>query len=404
MFEQSLGVEEPWYVDRAEFIEGKGEVHVYIRTRDSAMYNCPVCDAECKRYDNEDKERVWRHGDVAFYPCYIHCRRPRTICSEHKVRVVDAPWARRKSGFTLMFEGYALFLMQNMPIAKVAKLLKCSHTALTNMLQYWVEKAVAEDDLSEVDVLCIDETSHRKGHKYVTVIIDGRQRRVIGVEDGKDSKTIEKFSLKFEEKGGDCNNVKQVSTDMSKAFLSAREMCFPNSISVIDKFHVKKLVLEGMEKVRREEQDLSRKSSKGVGRKLLMIPKKRQTEQQEEAIIKLCNKYKKTGRAYSMVQSLDDFYNSFDEDEAERKLKKLISWMKHSRLEPMKSVASTLSKYSREILAYFASRLTNAIAEGINSLIQAAKRKARGYKTFRGFACMIYLIAGKLKLSCPSPI
>jgi transposase len=56
--------------------------------------------------------------------------------------------------------------------------------------------------------------------------------------------------------------------------------------------------------------------------------------------------------------------------------------MMHSRLEPMKKVARTLRKNQPEILEYFINRLTNAFAEGMNSLIQAAKRKARGFRTF----------------------
>lgn len=63
--------------------------------------------------------------------------------------------------------------------------------------------------------------------------------------------------------------------------------------------------------------------------------------------------------------------------------------------------AQTLKGYKDSILAYFRYRTTNAIAEGLNSLIQAAKRRARGYRTFEGYSCMIYLVVGKLKLACP---
>ncbi len=67
----------------------------------------------------------------------------------------------------------------------------------------------------------------------------------------------------------------------------------------------------------------------------------------------------------------------------------------------MKKVANTLKEHKQTILVYFYQRVTNAIAEGINSLIQAGKGKARGFHTFIGYECMIYLVVGKLKLSCP---
>lgn len=404
MFEQSIGVEEPWYIDRAGFEEERQEVHIYIRARETAKYPCPECGEMCTRYDNEDKERAWRHGDVVFYPCYVHCRRPRIKCAKHGVHVVTAPWARKGSRFTLLFEGYAMLLMTDMPVLKVSRVMRCSHTALTAILRYWVEKAVAEDDLSEVESLCVDETSHRRGQRYVTVIIDSEKRRVIDVEEGRNAQAVENFSHKLESKGGDCNHIKAMVSDISKAYLTAREICFPNAQSVIDKFHVKKLLLDAMEKVRREEQGVKKYSAGGAGRKLLMIPEGKLSLRQRETIATLSRAYPKLGRAYRMVQSLDVVYASSGPKQAEERLLQLIRWMRHSRLEPMKQAASTLKQHRAEILAFFQYKLTNAIAEGINSMIQAAKRKARGFKTFRGFACMIYLVAGKLRLSCISPV
>lgn len=212
--------------------------------------------------------------------------------------------------------------------------------------------------------------------------------------------SVERFSYKLEEKGGKCEEIRTVSCDMSKAYMSARELCFPNAETVIDHFHVKQLILKGMDEVRREEQGKTKRSRKS-GRKLLMIPEGRMTEKQQAATEILCKQYPKTGRAFRMVQCLDDVYRCQTRVEAEEKFDKLLGWLRRSRLEPMKKVWQTFKKYKNQILNYFSDRITNAIAEGINSLIQAAKRKARGYRTFRGYACMIYLVVGKLKLACP---
>ena len=114
--------------------------------------------------------------------------------------------------------------------------------------------------------------------------------------------------------------------------------------------------------------------------------------------------YPKTGRAFRIVQAIDTVYASTDVKTAEEKLNALYRWMRRSRLEPMKRTAKTLRNYTEEILNFFRSRLTNAICEGINSMIQAAKRKARGYHTFEGFSSMIYLVAAKLSLAFPNPL
>ena len=110
MFAQSIGLKEPWYIQKAEFDEAKREVHIYVGARKTAKYECPKCGKLCKRYDDEETERVWRHGDVVFFPCYVHCRRPRVKCEKDGYSVVTAPWARPGSRYTLLFESYAMLL------------------------------------------------------------------------------------------------------------------------------------------------------------------------------------------------------------------------------------------------------------------------------------------------------
>ena len=132
-----------------------------------------------------------------------------------------------------------------------------------------------------------------------------------------------------------------------------------------------------------------------------MVPQGGMTDKQRTMVAELSKQYKKTGRAFRIVKSLDDFYASTSMVEAQERLDKLCSWMRRCRLKPMKDAALTLRNHSKEILNYFHTRLTNAICEGINAMIQAAKRKARGFHTFEGYAAMIYLVAGKSKLDTP---
>ena len=402
MFSESIGVAEPWYI---RSIETQGtEVHVYVDIRDGNMLPCPECGEKCGRAGYEKTERVWRHGDVMFYPCYVHCRRPRIKCNKHKTKVVDAPWARKSSRFTMLFEGYAMLILADMPILKASKLLRCNEKSLVRIMRYWVNKAVSEDDLSSVTALSIDETSFKRGQSYVTVIVDANARRVIDVEQGRSDQTVIDFSYKLEEKGGSCEKIRFATSDMSKAYMNGIEECFPYAKLTIDKFHVKKLMLDALDEVRKAEQREHRSRELHNSKKLLMIPETRQNEEQRLRVMELSKQYPKTGRAFRMVQALDTVYASAHIEEARENFERLYRWLRKSRLEPMKKVALTLKQYSEEILNIFKSKLTNAICEGINSLIQAAKRKARGYHTFEGFSSMIYLVAAKLQLACPNPL
>ena len=404
MFERSIGLSDPWKVTRAEFNQNDKSVHVYIEAKKTSKYPCPECQKLCKRYDNEDEERVWRHADVVLYPCYIHCRRPRVGCPEHGIKVVDAPWSRKGSRNTLLFEGYAMMLAQMSTLEEARKAMKISRTAIMHIVGYWVEKAVSESDLSGITRLSIDETSFKKGHSYVTVVGDPVRRCVIGVENGRDMDAVVRFSYDFESKGGECDKVSSVSMDMSKTYKAGCTECFPNAKTVYDKFHVKKLILDGMEEVRREEQGKKSRYKRWMGRKLLMIPEKRMTKEQELSKETICKAYPKTGRAYRMVQKFDDVYMNFNAHDAEKELDSLISWMMHSKLDPMKKVARSFKRNKAEILEYFVNRYTNAFAEGLNSMIQAVKRKARGFRLYESYRVMIFLCVGKLQLSYPQPL
>lgn len=400
----SLGLEEPWYISGVEFDEKELALHIYVGIRKGAEIACPVCGGQTKRNGYEPRERVWRHGDVMFYPCLVHCRRPKVLCPNCGSVQTSAPFERKNSRFTLLFEGYAMLILADMPIAKAAALLRYDEKSLVKIMRYWVGKAVEGMNLRDVAMLAIDETSFKRGHKYVTLIIDAAKRRVLDVEEGRDEETLKLFAGKLSARGGSPEKITAVTSDMSKSFLPAIAKYFPNAENIIDKFHVKKVLIDALDEVRKAEQK-SVADKKGLfrGRRLFMIPKAKLTEEQSAALAEMSKRYPRTGRACRIVAGLDDFYASRTVDEAEKGFDSLYSWMRRCRLQPMKEAAETLMRHKDKILAYFKNRITNAICEGISSMIQAAKRKARGFHSFDGYASMIYLIAGKLQLAVPKP-
>jgi transposase len=204
-----------------------------------------------------------------------------------------------------MFEGYAMLILADMPILKASKLLRCNEKSLVRILRYWVSKAVDEDDLSKVQSLAIDETSFKRGQSYVTVILDAANRRVIDVELGRSEQTVINFSYKLESKGGDCEKILFTSSDMSKAYRAGIQYCFPKTKHTVDKFHVKKILLDAMDAVRRSEQQEQKSKLLHLGRRLLMIPDAKQDEKQRLRVAEISKEYPKTGRAYRMVQAID---------------------------------------------------------------------------------------------------
>ena len=109
-----------------------------------------------------------------------------------------------------------------------------------------------------------------------------------------------------------------------------------------------------------------------------MIPRRRMTGKQAAKLNSLSKQYPKTGRAYRIVSALDDFYTCRTIEEARAAFDSLCSWMRRCRLKPMKEADKTLINHKENILAYFYHRITNAVCEGIHSMIQAAKKESQG--------------------------
>ena len=110
----------------------------------------------------------------------------------------------------------------------------------------------------------------------------------------------------------------------------------------------------------------------------------------------------RTSRAYQIRLTLQEFFEQPNRKAGEVFLKRWYFWATHSRLEPVIRAAKTIKRHWQGILNWFDSKITTGILEGFNSLIQAAKARARGYRTNRNLIIMAYLIAGKLNYDLPT--
>ena len=126
------------------------------------------------------------------------------------------------------------------------------------------------------------------------------------------------------------------------------------------------------------------------------------TEKQEAKFDALSKMNLKTSRAYQIKLNFQEFYSLPDRESGETYLKRWYYWATHSRLEPMIEAARTIKRHWDGVLSWFDNHLTNALLEGMNSLIQAAKSRARGYRSHRNFIAMAYLIGAKLVFDLPT--
>ena len=152
-------------------------------------------------------------------------------------QTVKAPWARKNSGFTLLFEAWVMELSKHLPVSVVAKLVGVRDKRLWRFIKYYVDSARNLEDYPDVESIGMDETSKR-GHNYITVMVDLDARKVLYTTEGKDHTTVDKFVTDFKEHSGDPMSIKLVTCDMSLGFRKGVKDNFPNNNTIIDKFHV----------------------------------------------------------------------------------------------------------------------------------------------------------------------
>ena len=328
-------------------------------------------------------------------------RVPRVSCKKCGIKTFEVPWARSGSGFTLLFEALIMLMAKAMPVKSIADIVKEHDTRLWRVLDHYVDASRQEADFSAVKDVGVDETSSKRGHNYVSLFVDLEASRVLFVTEGKDASTLERFKTDLEVHQGDPSHIQEICCDMSPAFIKGVEKHFPEAHLTFDKFHVLKILNEAVDEVRRQEQQI-RPELKGTRYLWLKNPenlKANQTEILETLALKKLNL--KTSRAYHIRMNFQEFWNQ-PVHAAEAFLKKWYFWATHSRLEPIKEAAYTMKRHWDGILRWFTSKINNGILEGINSLIQAAKARARGYRTTKNLITMIYLIGGKLQFHLPT--
>jgi len=390
----------PWkVVDLQLDVAGK-RLDMMVDFDPGSSFPCPECSVLCKVHDASP--HTWRHLNFFEHLTFIKARQPRTKCDKHGVKTVTVPWAREGSSFTLLFEALVVELARNgLTVAAVARIVGEHDTRIWRLLERYVDEARAAADYSTVDKVGVDETSRRKGHVYLTVFADMDKAKVIFVTEGKDHQTVGEFKKDLAAHNGVPERVTDFSLDMSQAFVKGIQEEFPAASLTFDRFHVIKLMNDAVDQVRRLEQK-SHPELKGSRydwlkneKNLTSAGKARFDVLKDSALV--------TARAYSIKVMLQNLYDQ-PLAEADAWFGRWYVWATHSRLAPVVRVAKTLKSHLRGLMRWFTSGLSNGLLEGINSLIQSAKARSRGFRSARKMKTIIYLLLSKLDFQLPCAI
>jgi transposase len=390
LFTMALGLADQWKVTNSELVEETKQLEIQVEFKTGSKFSCPDCGTGCPVHDTHQKS--WRHLDFWQYETILRAKVPRIKCSEHGVKSVSVPWARAGSGFTLMMEAWLLLLLQQMPVNATADMVNECDTRLWRLLIHHVNKAHAQMDWSQIQCILVDETSSKRGHRYVTTVVDAHTNKLIWVGEGKSSESLKAFSQAMESHNASPSQIEIIGMDMSPAYRKGAKEFFPNAKVVFDRFHLMQMAGKALDEVRKE---LNHQSP--LGKEAMWAIRGNEwtrSEQQQEMRRTLSKDYPRLGKALGLREMMQDILQDRDMESFRWWLNR-CSW---SKIKPFVTLAKTLRKHLQEIKNYFDTGLTSAAIEAINGKIQLSKRMARGYRNFENLRAISYLRASGLTL------
>jgi len=172
----------------------EGEVVVAARPRFDRLDRCGVCRRRCPGFDFGEGRRRWRALDLGTTLAYVEADAPRVRCPVHGVVVCAVPWARHGSRFTRAFEDQATWLAVQCSKRAVAELLRIAWRTVGSICERVAAEAAGQrDPLAGLSWIGIDEISHRKGQRYLTVVVCHHTGRLVWAAAGRDRRTVEAF-------------------------------------------------------------------------------------------------------------------------------------------------------------------------------------------------------------------
>jgi len=361
---------------------------------------CSECGTKGPGYDR-DKERRWRHLDVAGMKLVLRYDIRRLSCPRCKlVKVEQVPWGVTSSWFTFPFEDHVAYLAQRSDQTTVSTSMRIGWETVGAIVQRVVARRRQGDPLDGLTIIGVDELSYRRHHQYVTVVVDHVSRRIVWAREGKDADTLKAFFAELGETR--CAKLEAVTIDMSGAYIKAVTEVSPQAQIIFDRFHVQRLVQDAVDEVRRDEvraatSEAERKQLKGTRWPLLksfwnlsLFDSLRLSQLQREN--------KRLYRAYLLKDAMVRTLDCTSEPLARIKLDQWIRWARRSRLEPFKRVALTIAKYAEGILAYVRSGLSNGRTEGLNGKARTITRRAYGFHSASSLIALLMLCCSGMHL------
>jgi transposase len=401
LFETILGLQRPWQIARVELNTERQRVDLWVEHGDTPWL-CPECERALPCWDHAD-ERTWRHLDTCQFETHLHARIPRVQCPTHGVKQVRVPWAEPRARFTMLMERLVIDVIHACStVSGACRLLRITWAEAWGVMHRAVARGQARKTARPIRYVGVDEKAFRKGHVYHTVVCDLARSTVEYVGEGRGVESLAPFYAGLNDTQRAA--LQAVAMDMWDPYIKATREGLPDGDAriVFDRFHVMRDITTAVDLVRKQEhRALLRETGASVltGTKYLWLYAAERLPRSRRGSFKALRTLNlKVGRAWAIKEALRTLWTYRQPAAVARFFRQWYGWARRSQLEPIRRVAATLQRHLVGVLRYCRHRITNGVAEGLNSKIMTIKRKACGFRNAHHFMTAIYFHCGGLDL------
>lgn len=371
-----------------------GAQHLRIQARPDKWHQCrcPYCGKKCPKDGVSVKgRRQWRSLDFGSILVEIESDTQRINCPEHGRIVADVPWAYPGSRFTKDFDLTVGWLAVYLPRSVVSEYMRIDWKTVGRCVSRTLHEIEPERNVRRNGLvhIGIDETSYKKGHKYITIVLNHDTNTVVWAAPGHGKKVLEQFyrSLTPEQ----LVSIKVVTGDGARWITDCVNEFTPDCERCVDPFHVVEWAMDALDEVRRE-----------VWREAYSKAPENLTEDQQLKLEIIQQEDPRLYRAYLIKERLRLILKIRSVEEAAAELKRWLWWASHSRIPAMHDLYAKVKRHKEHILNTIRLGLSNARIETANNKIKLIIRKAFGFRNMDNLLDMVYLVCSDLTIPLPN--
>jgi transposase len=390
-------------VEGVDFDEDEQAIVVSVRPRKAARHRCGRCGKCCPGYDQGQGRRRWRALDLGTIRAFVEADSPRVRCAEHGVVTAQVPWARHGAGHTYAFDDTAAWLVTHCSKSAVRDLLRIAWRTVGSIVTRVVADAEASTDrFKGLRRIGIDEISYKRGHRYLTVIVDHESGVLLWAHPGRDAKTLEKF---FDALGQErCAQITLVSADAAEWIATVVADRCTNAELCLDPFHIVSWATKALDEVRRQVWNAARmggqktlaRDLKGARFALWKNPQDL-TVRQAATLAGIAKTNAPLYRAYLLKEQLRQVFQ-IKGSQGIALLDAWLKWASRSRLPSFVKLARAIREHRCGIDAALTHQLSNARVESVNTKLRLLTRIAFGFRSPEALVALAMLDLGGM---CP---